>query len=476
MAELAGRVLAVTGATGMEQPGRTMGNHLFEQRASARIGAMAKVLIVDDEHDFSSGIAEYLELKGHSVVSTNTISAARDALLQVKPDAVLLDLMLPDGSGLELLDAFSEHRPDKVVIITGHAGVKNLIGGMAGEGVSYMTKPIEPRELLTLLGEVDEGPVQEPEGEGHFGLMMGESPVMKEIYETIRQVAHTDSTVFVQGESGTGKELVAEAVHRLSGVRGPFVPVNCGSLSKDLLSSQLFGHEKGSFTGATRRHVGFFERADDGTLFLDEITEMPLEMQTHLLRSLETGKILRVGAEKEFPVNARLIAATNRDPAKAVKSGKLREDLYFRLRVFPIALPPLRERKGDVELLARHFLGALNKKHGTQKALTDEAIARLEEHTWPGNVRELKHTVHRAYIMSDGEEVNVPRRFDDDLPGDIEGLRVGRSIADVEKDLIVATLEHLDGDKKAAAASLGISLKTLYNRLKEYGEDDDADE
>jgi DNA-binding NtrC family response regulator len=436
---------------------------------------MAKILIVDDEADFSSGIAEYLELKGHSVVSTNTVSAARDALRLTRPDAVVLDLMLPDGSGLELLDAFADHRPEKVVIVTGHAGVKNLIGGMAGEGVSYMTKPVDPRELLSLLGQVSEPrPKKEPTGEGHFGLMIGESPAMLAVYEIIRQVARTDSTVFLQGESGTGKELVAEAIHSLSGVSGPFVPVNCGSLSKDLLSSQLFGHEKGSFTGASRRHAGFFERATNGTLFLDEITEMPAEMQTHLLRALESGKILRVGAEKEFPVNARLIAATNRDPGKAVKSGKLREDLFFRLRVFPITLPPLRDRSGDVQRLSRFFLAQLNAKHSTNKNLTDESLQRLEQHSWPGNVRELMHTVHRAYIMSEGDEVNVPHRFDADLPSDIEGLRVGRSIADVEKDLILATLEQLDGDKKAAATSLGISLKTLYNRLKEYGETDGA--
>jgi DNA-binding NtrC family response regulator len=466
----AGWLMAAGHSGGTESPLREETAIAYELGARARTGAMTKILIVDDEPDFSSGIAEYLELKGHSVVSTNTLSAGRDALRQIKPDALVLDLMLPDGSGLELLDAFSDHRPDKVVIITGHAGVKNLIGGMAGDGVAYMTKPIEPRELLTLLGQVDEARSKEPEGEGHFGLMVGESPAIRAVYDTIRQVARTDSTVFVQGESGTGKELVAEAIHTLSGVSGPFVPVNCGSLSKDLLSSQLFGHEKGSFTGATRRHAGFFERADNGTLFLDEITEMPAEMQTHLLRALETGRILRVGAEKEFPVNTRLIAATNRDPAKAVKSGKLREDLYFRLRVFPITLPPLRERTGDIGLLARHFLDALNAKHRTNKHLTDTGLQRLEQHSWPGNVRELKHTVHRAYIMSDDDAVNVPGRFDEDLPSDIEGLRVGRSIADVEKDLILATLEHLDGDKKAAATSLGISLKTLYNRLKEYGE------
>jgi len=437
---------------------------------------MTRILIVDDEPDFASGISELLELKGHTVVSTNTVAAGRDALLTGRPDAVLLDLMLPDGSGLELLDAFDQHRPEKVVIITGHSGVKNLIGGMAGDGVSYMKKPIEPRELLSLIGEIrTSGDAVASSSNGHFGLMVGDSEPMQKVYTTIQRVAQTDSTVFVQGESGTGKELVAEAIHRLSGVTGEFVPVNCGSLSKDLLSSQLFGHEKGSFTGANRRHTGFFERAHGGTLFLDEITEMPLEMQTHLLRALETGHILRVGAEKELPVSARLIAATNRDPAQAVTDGKLREDLYFRLRVFPIVLPPLRERGDDINLLARHFLDQLNDKHGASRTFGDADLAMLRRHAWPGNVRELKHTVHRAYILSDDDTVAVPDRFDEDLPNDIEGLRVGRSIADVEKDLILATLRHHDGNKKAAAASLGISLKTLYNRLKSYGEEDRDD-
>jgi DNA-binding NtrC family response regulator len=328
--------------------------------------------------------------------------------------------------------------------------------------------------LLSLVGDTGVSGKTRPKaksgtaGDRGFALMVGESDAMREIYRTIEQVAGTDSTVFILGESGTGKELVADAIHQLSELKGKFVPVNCGSLTKDLLSSQLFGHEKGSFTGANARHIGFFERAHKGTLFLDEITEMPIQMQTHLLRVLETGNILRVGAEDEIPVQTRLVVATNREPVVAVKDGKLREDLYFRLRVFPIVLPPLRERRGDVSLLAEHFLHELNQKKGTHKAFAPGAISELEAHTWPGNVRELKHTIHRAYIMSDSDAVQMPDRFDEDLPGDIEGLRVGRSIADVEKDLILATLGHLKDDKKAAAASLGISLKTLYNRLNEY--------
>ncbi len=431
---------------------------------------MAHILIVDDEAAFADGMAEYLQLKGHSAGVAPDLAGARSMLAGQTPDVVLLDLMLPDGSGLELFDAFEDQPPRKIIIITGHSGVKSLIGGMAGDAVMYMKKPIEPRELegiLNTLGDSDP-PAADEAGTEHFGLLLGDSAVMQSLYKVIRQVASTDSTVLIQGESGTGKELVAEAIHKLSGRKGRFIPVNCGGLNKDLVSSQLFGHEKGSFTGADQRHAGFFERADNGTLFLDEITEMPLEMQTHLLRVLETSRVLRLGSEREIPVNTRLLAATNRDPAKAVREGQLREDLYFRLRVFPLQLPPLRERSGDVSLLAERFLGELNERHDTHKCFSSEALKTLEQHTWPGNVRELKHTVHRAYILSDQDLVQVPDHFDEDLPGGIEGLSVGRSIADVERDLILTTLQHFDGDKNAAAATLGVSLKTLYNRLKSY--------
>ncbi|MGB5245388.1 MAG: sigma-54 dependent transcriptional regulator [Woeseia sp.] len=433
---------------------------------------MAHILIVDDEPDFSSGISEFLRLQQHTVMSANTLSAGRTALKKKLPDVLLLDLMLPDGNGLDLFDQFESRRPQKIVIITGHSGIKSLIGGMAGDGVLYMTKPIEPRELLGLLESAADSPGSaDGDADAHFGVLVGESEAMQAVYKKISQVAATDSTVLVQGESGTGKELVADAVHRLSGRSGRFVPVNCGGLSKDLVSSQLFGHEKGSFTGADKQHKGFFERANNGTLFLDEITEMPLEMQTHLLRVLESGKVLRVGASSELPVDARLVAATNRDPAKAVRDGVLREDLYFRLRVFPIELPPLRERSGDIELLASYFLGKHNEKNGTEKTFSAKALQSLAGHSWPGNVRELKHTVHRMYIMADGEELAAPDHYDNELTTEVEGLSAGRSIADVEKDLIMATLKQLKGDKKAAAASLGVSLKTLYNRLKDYGED-----
>ncbi|MEJ8569157.1 sigma-54-dependent transcriptional regulator [Elongatibacter sediminis] len=450
------------------------GEHVPSQDSGVQT-EMAHVLIVDDESAFADGLAEYLEVKGHSASAVGTLADARDAVSGRVPDVVMLDLMLPDGSGLELLDSLADEQPKRIVIMTGHSGVKSLIGGMAGQGVTYLKKPIEPRDVSGILATLgDDSPPAEADsngaGTGHFGLLLGESEAMQSIYDQIRRVGTTDSTVLVQGESGTGKELVAEAIHRVSGQTGPFVPVNCGGLSRDLVSSQLFGHEKGAFTGADQRHAGFFERAKDGTLFLDEITEMPLETQTHLLRVLETRKVLRLGSEREIPVNARLIAATNRNPAEAVGDGELREDLYFRLRVFPIELPPLRERKGDVRLLAHHFLTELNEQNGTAKQFSDTALDRLEKHLWPGNVRELKHTVHRAYILAESDVVETPDRFDEDLPGGIEGISVGRSIADVEKDLILSTVEHFKGDKKAAAAVLGVSLKTLYNRMKSYEE------
>ncbi|MGA9575369.1 MAG: sigma-54 dependent transcriptional regulator [Lysobacterales bacterium] len=432
---------------------------------------MAHILIVDDEEALATGMAEYLRLGGHTAETANSLEQAHAILDRQHPTVVLLDLMLPDGSGLELFETFEHKPPQKIIMITGHSGVKSIIGSIVGDNVIFMKKPIEPRDLegiLNTLDNEDAADTKYTSGSEHFGLLLGDSAAMQALYKTIRQVAGTDSTVLIQGESGTGKELVAEAIHKLSGCDGRFVPVNCGGLTKDLLSSQLFGHEKGAFTGADQKHAGFFERADHGTLFLDEITEMPKEMQTHLLRVLESAKVLRLGSERETPVNARLLAATNRDPAAAVREGDLREDLYFRLRVFPVILPPLRERKGDVTLLAERFLADLNERHKTRKCLAPEALQQLERHTWPGNVRELKHIIHRAYIMAEQDLVQVPERFDEDLPSKIEGLSVGRSIADVEQDLILSTLEHFDGDKRAAAATLGISLKTLYNRLKDY--------
>ncbi|CAJ0734328.1 Regulatory protein AtoC [Ralstonia mannitolilytica] len=277
------------------------------------------------------------------------------------------------------------------------------------------------------------------------------------------------------GESGTGKELAAQTIHDLSLRRKqPFLPVNCGAISPNLIESEMFGHERGSFTGADRQHKGYFERANGGTLFLDEITEMPIELQVKLLRVLETGVFMRVGTNREIDSDVRVIAATNRDPEEAVADGKLRADLYHRLNVFPLQLPPLRERGKDVELLAQHFLDQLNAQNNTKKTFLPSALETLRAYNWPGNVRELRNYVQRAYILSDDagiDTANVPLQVSSTQPssGSTLTISVGTSLASADKKLILATLEQCGGVKKRAAELLGISLKTLYNRLEEYG-------
>jgi DNA-binding NtrC family response regulator len=387
---------------------------------------------------------------------------------------LLLDLMLPDGNGLELLEELRESPVKRVVFITGHPGIKSLIKNLSGPSVSYLTKPIGSSELLRSVenGESRASPLADASGDLHFGCLIGESPAMLAVYEQIEKVAGTASPVLILGETGTGKELVAESIHRASNRPGQFVAVNCGSLSRELAASELFGHEKGSFTGAVRRHPGFFKRADGGTLFLDELAEMPLELQPHFLRVLETGSVLPVGSEREVPVDVRTVAATNREPKKAIADKALREDVYYRLSVFPIALPPLRARIEDVPLLVAYFLSQAETAGAAGRHFSADDMARLRAYHWPGNVRELRHVVLRAAIMSDANDdlLHLPERFDSPFnePNGQQGLAIGRSIRDVERELITRTLEHLNGDKRAAAETLGISLNTLYNRLNAY--------
>ncbi|HET8699635.1 MAG TPA: sigma-54 dependent transcriptional regulator [Gammaproteobacteria bacterium] len=443
---------------------------------------MARVLLVDDEPDFVAAASEMVQLHGHAVQTAERLADARRLLATNTPDVLLLDLMLPDGNGLELLEELRGSAVKRVVFITGHPGIKSLIKNLSGPSVSYLTKPIDSRELLSLLKDIEAaGEASEDQDDGvirHFGLLIGESPPMQAVYEQIEKVARTDSPVLVLGETGTGKELVAEAIHRASGRTGQFVAVNCGSLSRELAGSELFGHEKGSFTGAVRRHPGFFKRADEGTLFLDELAEMPIELQPHFLRVLETGSVLPVGSEREVQVDARIIAATNREPKKAIAERSLREDVYYRLSVFPLSLPPLRERVADVPLLVEYFLGQSRAAAAPQRTFSPQSLKRLQSYHWPGNVRELKHVVQRASIMSNPEspELELPERFESPFGEQEErqGLTIGRSIRDVERELIMRTLEHLNGDKRAAAETLGISLNTLYNRLNAYESKDSS--
>jgi two-component system response regulator HydG len=433
---------------------------------------LARVLLVDDEPEFVAGALELLELHGHDVSTAESLANARQSLSRSLPDVLLLDLMLPDGNGLELLEEVEAANLKKVVLITGHPGIKSHVRHLGGPALDYLTKPIDTTGLLQMVNLDNKEPV-EIEAHDHFGLIVGEHESMRALYEQIERIAPTSSPVFIVGETGTGKELVAEAIHRQSGCSGDFVAVNCGALSRELAGSELFGHEKGSFTGAIKRHRGFFKRAESGTLFLDELTEMPLELQPHFLRVLETGRVLPIGSEQEVEVKARIVAATNRDPRQAIEDRMLRKDLFYRLSVFPVVVPPLRERKSDIPLIAQHFLNELA-QGGESMRFSGAALRRLEAYHWPGNVRELRHVVQRAFIMAQGrgKELDLPERFDSPYGGaeSKRGLEAGRSIRDVERDLIEKTLEHFDGDKKSAAETLGISLNTLYNRLNSYAD------
>lgn len=308
------------------------------------------------------------------------------------------------------------------------------------------------------------------------GLLLGSSSAMKSVGDQIMRVAPTQASVLITGESGTGKEMVAHAIYCLSARKDrPFITVNCGAISPQLIESEIFGHEKGSFTGAIRDHRGYFERADGGTLFLDEITEMPADLQVKLLRVLETGRFMRVGGARELSVDIRIIAATNRDPHQAVEEGMFREDLFYRIQVFLINLPPLRERSNDIEMLSQYFLDGHNRKEGTSKYFSARAQAALSGYYWPGNLRELRNVVYRAYIMADRiiDIQDLPAEITYSKPrpkGPSVHIQVGCTIADVEKRVILATLEHCKGRRERAAHMLGVSVKTLYNRLREYRE------
>jgi two-component system response regulator HydG len=434
---------------------------------------MSRVLLVDDEPRFSQATGETLRGRGHDVTTANCLAAAREAIRRNEPEIVVLDLVLPDGNGLELLEQFDKEWAGGIVFITGDPSIREHISSLAGPDVAYLTKPVEPDEILSLLdSQLGARHPDERESPLHFGLLVGDSTPMQRVYEEISKFGPTDATVLIEGESGTGKELVARALHRVSRRGGAFVPTNCGALAHDLIASELFGHEKGSFTGATSRHAGMFERASGGTLFLDEISEMPMDMQTYLLRSLETGEILRVGGEKETKTDARVIAATNRRLTETVADGSLRKDLYYRLSECVISLPPLRTRGEDLDRLVDNFIAELNRRYRRSKRASAAFLDQCREYDWPGNIRELQHVVHRAYLLADavGDEIPGEQGFEQLIGahGAGAGIEPGRPIRDVERELIYKTLEYYGGDKKAAADSLGICLKTLYNRLNEY--------
>jgi two-component system, NtrC family, response regulator HydG len=442
---------------------------------------MPHVLAVDDDPNFLSALAELVEGEGFTTQTAGTLRDARVLIGQRVPDIALIDLYLPDGKSVDLLTNLELGVATKVVFMTGHADVESAVEALRLGASDYLTKPLDIGRLRNLLADLvtiqreespDAEPVSVPQEIGRLGLLLGASPPMQELYVMINRVAPTDASVLLIGESGTGKDLAAQTVHLLSRrSKAPFLPLNCGAVSPTLIESELFGHEPGSFTGADRRHKGYFERAHKGTLFLDEITEMPIDLQVKLLRVLETGSVLRIGADAPVDVDVRVIAATNRDPHKAVEEGKMREDLLYRLQVFPIHMPPLRDRGDDIPLLADHFLDLLNERQGTAKAWTEDALLRLRAHPWPGNVRELKNVVHRAFIMADDEIAArcLPREVSEAMARGLN-VQVGASIVEVRRRLIAATLEASGGDERRAADLLGISVETLQSHLAGAGQ------
>lgn len=445
----------------------------------------ARILVVDDEQLIRWSLSERLTQEGYEVVEAGTAKEAVDTFTP-EIDVVLLDYRLPDSDGLRVLKQIKAIDADvPVIMLTAVSGVETAVEAMKQGAHHYATKPFNLDEIAVIVEKALETTalrrevrsLRRSQGEPYgMSRIVGDAPAMQALKGLLQRVAASPaSTVLLTGESGTGKDLVARTIHRYSGRKDlPYVAVNCGAIPETLVEAELFGYEKGSFTGAIRSQAGYFERAGRGTLFLDEIGEMPLEMQVKLLRALESGVITRIGGAREVPVQARVLAATNRSPSEAVAAGQLRSDLLYRLAVFHIIVPSLRERGADVELLARHFLNRLNRSDGTRKRFSPDSRQFLRENTWPGNVRELHNVIQRAFILADDElDLRNAANFNHRpsvQPADEGTITVtpGMALADMERMMIAETLKSCRGNKTRAAAVLGISLKTLYNRLNEY--------
>jgi DNA-binding NtrC family response regulator len=456
---------------------------------------MKRVLIIDDDRATSAGMADVVEEWGYEPELADSVKAGWAAITKLVPDVAIVDLKLPDGSGLDLLHRIKEQFSDvSVIILTGHATVDSAVKALKVGAEDYVTKPVDLPRLQVILKSLEDKQMMKQEilelrrqlqKMGALGHLVGKSPRMQKLFEEIEMVANTDANVFIVGESGSGKEVVANTIHSLSPRRRnkPFIAFNCGAIAPTLIESEIFGHEKGAFTNAIKRREGYFETAKGGTVFLDEITEMPIELQVKLLRVLEEGKFRRVGGNDEINIDARIIAASNRDPQKAITDGRMREDLYYRLNVFPIEVPPLRERLEDIPLFAHFFLQKLNETEDKKVENIDpEFIEALQAYEWQGNVRELRNVMNRAFIMARGDTLTV-----ECLPDKLLGARkrrsknavsipLGQPMEEVERIVIEETLNMTDGDRRKTAEILGISYKTLYNKTKKYkaaGADDE---
>lgn len=442
---------------------------------------MPLALIVDNDTENTLLLSEIFREFGYAVQTADTVSKAREAMLRRMPEIAMLNDCIDGDDTLKLLESVDLGPVMDIYLMSEDPTVKVATGAIRVGASDFFRKPIDRDRLVRNLKDLNDELARESheasasaEKNGR-GLLVGESRAMQRLYRLIRKSAPSNASVLLAGESGTGKELVARTIHQLSDrSRSDFVPMNCSALAPELLESELFGHKKGSFTGATRDHQGYFQRASGGTLFLDEITEMNAGLQAKLLRVLESNEVRPVGGDKDITVDARIITATNMDPEEAVERGRLREDLYYRLAQFPIQVPTLRERGEDILQLAEHFLEQCNAQAGVKKKFDENVQKALRLHDWPGNVRELRNAVMHGHLLA-GTVIRIedlPGHVSSTSPGDDDFIRltVGTPLDEVERRAILSTLEHYDGDKKKAAEVLGISLKTLYNRLKKYKE------
>ncbi len=430
------------------------------------------VMILDDDPQFASSVADIAESEGFRPYVVGSLAQAREAAARHSMDLVLVDLHLPDGSGLELIDSIDRGIHGDMAIVTGSPTIETAAGAVSAPVIDYLIKPFHPDRLIGLLRRcADRSTSMSAANSARTPIpgVIAASEAMRVPVQLARRVASSEASILLDGETGTGKEVFARAIHQMSGCEGPFVAVNCGAMPPELLASQLFGHERGSFTGAVSRHVGVFEQAARGTLFLDEITEMPVEQQVYLLRVLETGVVRRLGSTDETPAPVRILAATNRCPREAITRGKLREDLYYRLSDFTITLPPLRMRDDDVILLAEHFIEGFNARDDMKKRLSPAAKRSLKRYTWPGNVRELRSATYRGCVLASGDDVVVtPEQMRVAPPVETEDVivfSIGTSWPEIERQSLLKVLAYCDNDKTAAARMLGVSVRTVHNHL-----------
>lgn len=440
------------------------------------------VLVVDDQAAHADLLAEVVGRLGHIPAVATGLREAKARMQELHPQIVITDLDLGGERGTELIAIAREQTPPaRVIMVSGKGHIDDAVSCMQLGAVHYLTKPLDLERVRRVVQEVAQGlQSRGPETGRGFEGILGDNPLMTRVFETVRRVAPTSATVLITGENGTGKELVARAIHRLSPRRErPFVALNCAALSEGVLESELFGHERGAFTGAAKSREGKFEYADGGTLFLDEVGDMPLTVQVKLLRVIQEREIIRVGSNRSIKVDVRLVAATNKDLAAEIQQGRFREDLYWRIKVVTLHLPPLRERRDDIPALVQAFLADAARTQGRPLPLVDEdAMLALCSHSWPGNVRQLQNTVETMMLLSDGERVRLS-----DLPPEIalpaespsRALTVvsadgpAMTLDQWERELIRVNLQRHSGNRTRVAKALGISERTLYRKLREYG-------